>query len=142
MSFATSSAGEPLREINTTPLIDVLLVLLVMIVLTIPVATHSLEYNLPSGEVTGAQPNPITNVLEITPEGTLVWNGRPTDEPGLVTLLGQVRAMKPEPEVQFRPDANASYRASARVLQIVKASGVTKFGFVGNEKYGTFSRGN
>ncbi|MBT2135157.1 biopolymer transporter ExbD [Croceibacterium sp. LX-88] len=141
MSFTVAStAREPLSEINTTPLIDVLLVLLVMIVLTIPIATNSLEYDLPHGELKGVHPDPIRNVLEVTPEGILLWNGNPTDGPGLTSLLSEVRAMNPEPEVQFRPDANAAYGTSAHALQIVKASGVTKFGFVDNEKYGTFSR--
>ncbi|MBO9518002.1 MAG: biopolymer transporter ExbD [Porphyrobacter sp.] len=141
MSFAAaSSSREPLSEINTTPLIDVLLVLLVMIVLTIPVATHSLDYDLPTGDVRNLQPKPISNLLEITADGTLFWNGSSINEAALASLLGQVRTMKPEPEVQFRPNADASYSASARVLQIVKASGVTKFGFVDNEKYRTFAR--
>lgn len=141
MAFAAaSSPREPLSEINTTPLIDVLLVLLVMIVLTIPMSTHSLDYDLPQGKPV-TQPHAISNVLEITPEGALLWNGQATDESGLKALLGQVRTMHPEPEVQFRPDANASYRDSANVLQIVKMSGVTRFGFVDNDKYRTFARG-
>jgi biopolymer transport protein ExbD len=138
MAFATlSPAREPLSEINMTPLVDVLLVLLVMLILTVPIATHSLDYDLPQK---GGQANPLKNSLTITADGAILWNGASVTESELAGSLARVRVMSPEPEVQFRPDANASYDRTARVLQIVKNSRITRFGFIDNEKYRTFSR--
>lgn len=142
MSIASVSSAKPMGEINTTPLIDVMLVLLIMIIMTIPVSTHSLDFDLP-------QPQPgvekyvfhVKNSLSLTPSGQLLWNGAPVTDGQLATLLAQVRTIEPEPEVHFEPAADASYERSAQVLKIVEASRVTRFGFVGNEKYGVFGRG-
>ena len=132
--------GAPMMEMNMTPLIDVLLVLLIMFIITIPVATHSVDIDLP-------QPNPNPppvdvepekNKLVLTQDDRMLWNGGEINEGDLVNLLQQSLAMNPEPELQFEPEPLASYEASARTLQIIKASGVTKFGFVGNERYRTF----
>ena len=132
-----SSPREPMREINTTPLIDVMLVLLVMVILTIPIATHTLEYDLPG---TGGEPNPVKNSLVVTTGGEPLWNGASVTETELAGSLARVRVMRPEPEVQFRPDAMASYDRTAQALQVVKASRITHFGFVDNDKYRRFSR--
>jgi biopolymer transport protein ExbD len=141
MPALLSPAREPLGEMNTTPLIDVLLVLLVMLVMTIPAATHSLEIQLPKRDTRPAvTAHPVRNALTITRDERLVWNGQNVSEAQLAAVLREVATMRPEPEVQFRPDANASYDTSARVLRIVKATGVTRFGFVGNEQYRAFAR--
>jgi biopolymer transport protein ExbD len=143
MTIATvASASRPMSEINTTPLIDVMLVLLIMIIMTIPVSTHSLDYDLPQpDQETTAPLDRLKNRLVLTASGRLEWNNVPVSERQLTALLLNVRATDPEPEVQFEPEANVSYERSARVLQIVKASHVTRFGFVGNEKYRVFGRG-
>jgi biopolymer transport protein ExbD len=142
MAFAiASSAHEPLSEINTTPLIDVLLVLLIVLVMAVPLATNSLEIELPSGEIVERQPDAVRNLLVIETDGDLLWNGRAVDERELAGQLAQVRAMSPEPEVQFRPEANASYERSAQVLRIVKQARIGNFGMVGNEQYRTFGAG-
>ena len=143
MSIATvASAGRPMSEINTTPLIDVMLVLLIMIILTIPVSTHSLDYDLPRPDRDTTAPlDRVKNRLVLTASGRLEWNSVPVSEGQLAALLVNVHSTDPEPEVQFEPEANVSYERSARVLQIVKASRVTRFGFVGNEKYRVFGRG-
>lgn len=140
MGLSTLRASrEPLAEINTTPLIDVLLVLLIMLVITIPVATHSLELNLP-GERGALDPDPVRNLLVVERGGELTWNGSRVSEAQLAGLLSQVRGMKPEPQVQFRPDPDASYQSSARVLQLVKASRITNFGFLDTQRHRSFSR--
>ena len=143
MTIATvASADRPMSEINTTPLIDVMLVLLIMIIMTIPVSTHSLDYDLPRPDRDTTAPlDRLKNRLVLTASGGLEWNGVSVSEGQLAALLLNVRATDPEPEVQFEPEANVSYERSARVLQIVKASRVTRFGFVGNEKYRVFGRG-
>ncbi|OJW74684.1 MAG: biopolymer transporter ExbD [Sphingomonadales bacterium 63-6] len=143
MAFATPRKGAlPLGEMNTTPLIDVMLVLLVMLIFTIPVATNSLDVDLPATTDTPRplQPNPIKNKIVLTPEGAILWNGIQTDRAGLRSTLKAARALYPEPELQYEPDAQASYDLAARVLSDIKASGATKFGFVGNDRYRSFEK--
>ena len=134
--------GAPMIEMNMTPLIDVLLVLLIMFIITIPVATHAVNIDLP-------QPNPTPpdvfvepdkNKLVLTVDNQILWNGNAVDMGQLRTLLEQSKSINPEPELQFEPEAQASYDLAAKVLQLIKASGVTKFGFVGNERYRTFGK--
>lgn len=133
--------GEPMMDMNMTPLIDVLLVLLIMFIITIPVATHSVDIDLP--QPTNEPPpliDPIKNKLVLTPQDQILWNGTAISEGQLVSTLQQTTQMAVEPELQFEPEALASYALSARVLQSIKASGVTKFGFVGNDKYRDFGK--
>ena len=138
MAFASPTVPQqPLGEINMTPLVDVLLVLLVMLILTVPIASHSLEYDLPQG---GREANPVKNSLAVTADGRIVWNGASVTDRELAASLGRVRAMVPEPAVLFGPEPNASYGRTANVLQIVKASQITRFAFVDNEKYRSFAR--
>ena len=137
-----SDDGEPMMEMNTTPLIDVMLVLLIMFIITIPVATHAVDIDLPA-------PTPPTNVpppkvdknkVVLTAGNQILWNGNQLDQGGLVFQLQETLKYPVEPELQFQPEAQASYELSAQVLNIIKASGVTKFGFVGNEMYSEFNR--
>lgn len=135
--------GSPMMDMNTTPLIDVMLVLLIMFIITIPVATHSTNIDLPSPNPTPPDVivEPTKNKLVLTQDDQILWNGNAIDQGQLVTLLQQSTLINPEPELQFEPEALASYQLSADVLNIIKGSGVTKFGFVGNEKYRTFGSG-
>ena len=134
--------GSPMMEMNTTPLIDVMLVLLIMFIITIPVATHSLDIDLPPPAPPNSTPpvNPVRNKLVITADGTLAWNTGVIDGSQLVTLLDQTRVMVPEPELQFQPESEAGYELSSKVINIIKQSKVTKFGFVGNEAYSEFNK--
>ena len=135
--------GEPMIDMNMTPLIDVLLVLLIMFIITIPVATHSVDIDLPQPTPNDNPPpiDPIKNKLVLTQQNEILWNAQPITMSELATNLQQSLTIDPEPELQFEPEALASYDLSARVLNVIKASGVTKFGFVGNEKYRTFGSG-
>ena len=134
--------GAPMMEMNMTPLIDVLLVLLIMFIITIPVATHSVDIDLPAPNNV---PQDITvepekNKLVLSAQNEILWNGNAIDMGQLRTLLDQSTQMAVEPELQFEPEPLASYDLSAKVLQLIKVSGVTKFGFVGNERYRTFGK--
>jgi biopolymer transport protein ExbD len=134
--------GQPMIDMNMTPLIDVLLVLLIMFIITIPVATHSVDIDLPQPQpLTNPPPiDPVKNKLVLTPQDQILWNGVSVSEGELVSILSETIKMTPEPELQFEPEALASYSLAARVLQDIKASGVTKFGFVGNDKYRQFGK--
>jgi biopolymer transport protein ExbD len=124
-------------EMNTTPLIDVMLVLLVMLIVTIPIQTHAVKLDLPQG----APPPPsdimpeVVN-LEIDFDGTVIWNGTPVTSRGQLDQFLQTTAAKiPQPEVHLRPNRLAKYDAVARTLADAQRLGVTKIGFVGNEQY-------
>ena len=134
--------GAPMIEMNMTPLIDVLLVLLIMFIITIPVATHAVNIDLPQPNPNDPQQDidPIKNKIVLTQDGEILWNGEAINQGQLVRNLELTRDIEPEPELQFEPEALASYDLSARTLNIIKASGVTKFGFVGNEQYRTFGK--
>lgn len=138
---ATRPNDQPLMELNTTPLIDVLLVLLILFVITIPAATHSLAVDLPSDR--GDPPrtiDPVVNRVTLTADGVIQWNGDGVSQQQLAALLGRSARMVPEPELQFAPDAQAGYDLAAHVTGTIKASGVTRFGFVGNDRYAEFGR--
>jgi biopolymer transport protein ExbD len=135
MSVGGNSGG-PMMEINTTPLIDVMLVLLIMIIMTIPVQTHAVKVDLPQ------QSNQPQNVVEpdknkvyIDANGNIYWNNAPVDEVTLQQYLERTTSMNPEPELHFQPDPQARYDKVDEVLAIVKRSNVTKLGFIGNEQY-------
>ena len=132
--------SEPMSGMNTTPLIDVMLVLLIMFIITIPVATHSVDIDLPipSEQENLPEIDPIKNKIVLSPTDEILWNGEVISEGGLVANLNNSKTIVPEPELQFEPEALASYDKSLRVLDLIKVSGVTKFGFVGNEKYRQF----
>ncbi|OYX64627.1 MAG: biopolymer transporter ExbD [Sphingomonadales bacterium 32-64-17] len=138
MAFAVARADRPLGELNTTPLIDVLLVLLVMFVITIPVASHSLTVDLPRACTDCPGIDDVKNKITIQQSGTIRWNGEAVSEGALRELLRQTQAMPVEPQLQYEPDGNASYAQSARVLNLIRQAGVKKLGFVGNERYRSF----
>ena len=136
-----SDDGEPMMEMNVTPLIDVMLVLLIMMILSVPPATHSVNIDLPVPSPTPpTNIDPIKNKIVITPANEILWNGGAISDSQLVTNLQATRALPVEPELQYQPDAQASYDLSVKVLNIIKSSGVTKFGFVGNEQYRAFGK--
>jgi biopolymer transport protein ExbD len=134
--------GTPMMEMNMTPLIDVLLVLLIVFIMSIPVATHAVNIDLPvAAPPTDEIIDPVRNKIVLTPNNEILWNGEAITPNQLVGNLQRTMAFSVEPELQFEPEANASYDLSAKVLNIIKMSGVTKFGFVGNEKYRVFGKG-
>ena len=135
--------GSPMMEMNTTPLIDVMLVLLIMFIITIPPVTHAVKIDLPvdTGENTPPPPiDPVVNKVIITPDNVIQWNGTPVTIKQMELYLRQTRSMKPEPELQFQPAPTTRYVIVDMALAAVKRSGITKFGFVGNEAFGSFGK--
>jgi len=139
---AGADDGTPMMDMNTTPLIDVMLVLLIMFIITIPVATHAVNIDLP--QPSPPSPNqvidPIKNKLVLTTANAILWNGQPITEGQLVSILQSTKAINPEPELQFQPEEYASYEIANRVMKIITDSKVTKFGFVGNDNFATFQK--
>jgi len=133
-------ADTPMGEMNTTPLIDVMLVLLIMFIITIPMQTHSVGIHLPQAPVQPSQPmpDPVKNKVTIDPAGVISWNGAAIDRLTLRRYLARSLALPVEPELQFQPDAAARYVVVDEVLADIRRSGVTKLGFVGNERYRDF----
>jgi biopolymer transport protein ExbD len=134
--------GSPMMEMNTTPLIDVMLVLLIMFIISIPVAIHSVNIDLPPAP---AEPPPVTmnaikNKLVLTAQNAILWNGSPIADGDLVSLLEATKAFKDPPELQFQPEEYASYATANKLLRIITVSKVPKFGFVGNEHFASFSK--
>lgn len=132
--------GEPMMEMNTTPLIDVMLVLLIMFIITIPIQTHAVKIDLPQTPPDQPAPpvDPIKNKLAIDAAGTISWNGSAIDLLTLRQYLKASMALPVEPELQFQPDRQTRYVTVDQVLAVIKQSHVTKLGFVGNEQYGNF----
>ncbi len=133
--------GQPMMEMNTTPLIDVMLVLLIMLIMTLPPTTNSVNIDLPSPSTQTNNIQTDKNKIVLTAADQILWNGQVIDDSQLVADLQATLKLPVEPELQFEPDANASYNLSSQVLNIIKGSGVTKFGFVGNEQYRVFGKG-
>jgi biopolymer transport protein ExbD len=131
--------GEPMMEMNTTPLIDVMLVLLIMFILTIPTQTHAVKIDLPQNTPPQDNPiDPVKNKLGLDSGGQIFWNGTPIDAVTLRQYLDATVQMPTEPELQFEPDPQVRYVRVDQVIAIIKRAKVTKLGFVGNERYGSF----
>ena len=135
----TPDSDTPVSSMNMTPLIDVVLVLLVMFIITIPIATHSVEVEVPIGGE--FNPDPTRNKVVVSEADAILWNGNQVTSAELNGLLTATKRMIPEPELQFEPEAQARYETSALVLRQIKLSGVSNFGFVGNERYRQFGSG-
>jgi biopolymer transport protein ExbD len=135
-----NSAGEPIMDINTTPLIDVLLVLLIMFIITIPIQTHAVKLDLPQNQQNQTPPpvDPIKNKVVITEAGAILWNGNPVNLMQLRQYLDVSQQMNPVPELHLQPEPNARYETVDQVLAVTKLAHVEKMGFVGNEAYSEF----
>src|SRR5436305_3951951 len=137
MAMAMAAAeGEPMMDINTTPLIDVMLVLLIMFIITIPIQTHAVKLDLPVNTNTPPPPVlPQKNVVAVTAQGQILWNGTPVTQDQLRQYLEVTQQMNPVPELHLQPDATARYELVDEVLAVTKKAHVQKMGFVGNEYY-------
>ena len=135
MSVGERDDNEPMMDMNTTPLIDVMLGLLIMFIITIPVQTHAVKVDLPVPTDSQSNVGAEKNKVMIDPAGTITWNGGPNDLAQLAQYLEQTKALPVEPELQVQPDPYARYIVVDNVLAVIKRSGVGKLGFVGNEQY-------
>src|SRR5215217_2126692 len=129
--------GEPMMDINMTPLIDVMLVLLIMFIITIPIQTHAVKLDLPQDQPNQQPPpiDPVKNKIVITPQNQVLWNGTQIDLLRLRQYLDVTQTMNPIPELHLQPEPTARYELVDEVLAVTKQAHVTKMGFVGNEYY-------
>jgi biopolymer transport protein ExbD len=131
-------SGEPMLDINVTPLIDVLLVLLIMFIITLPVQTHAVKLDLPQDNSSPPPPiMPTKNKVVITATDQILWNGSPVSQQQLRAYLDATQQMDPIPELHLQPEPNARYELVDQVLAVTKRAHVEKMGFVGNEAYMT-----
>jgi biopolymer transport protein ExbD len=130
-------AGEPMLDINVTPLIDVMLVLLIMFIITIPIQTHAVKLDLPVNQPNQPPPpiEPTKNIVVVSAAGQILWNGSPISKAQLRAYLDATQQMNPVPELHLQPDSTARYELVDEVLAITKQAHVQKMGFVGNEYY-------
>jgi biopolymer transport protein ExbD len=133
---SASGDDEVMIDINTTPLIDVMLVLIIMLIITIPIQTHAVKMNMPIAP-SAAPPKPPEIVrIDVDFDGTIGWNGIivPTREE-LESKLAAVAALADQPEVHLRPNKLVTYKVVAMVMASAQRLGVTKIGLVGNEQF-------
>ncbi len=130
-------AGDVMVDINTTPLIDVMLVLLIMFIITIPIQTHAVKMNMPVPNNAAPPPVPPTIIrIDLDFDGTIGWNGEIIpDRATLESRLQQVAAEPDQPEVHLRPNKLVTYKHVEMVMATAQRLGVTKIGIVGNEQF-------
>jgi biopolymer transport protein ExbD len=134
MSVGSADEGGMMIEMNTTPLIDVLLVLIVMLIITIPVQTHAVKLDLPRPNPTQPETTPEVIDLIVDFDGTLLWNNQPVPNGDtLVSYFEEAAAKDPQPELHLRPNKLAKYDIVAKVLATAQRKGIRNIGVVGNE---------
>jgi biopolymer transport protein ExbD len=138
MNLGSSASGEPevMMDINTTPLIDVMLVLIIMLIITIPVQLHSVNLNMPAGNPPPPTKEPVVVTIDVDFDGTILWNGEvlPTRQ-ALQYKLHDAAIQPEQPEVHVRPNKLVEYRYVAEVLAEAQRLGVSKLGMVGQEQF-------
>ena len=135
MQVGEQSSDDVMIDINTTPLIDVMLVLIIMLIITIPIQTHAVKMNMPIAP-SAAPPKPPEIVrIDIDFDGTIGWNGTVVEQDELINRLAQVAQQPDQPEVHLRPNKLVTYKVVAMVMANAQRLGVTKIGLIGNEQF-------
>jgi biopolymer transport protein ExbD len=136
MAMSASTAdGEVMVEMNTTPLIDVMLVLLVLLIVTLPVQTHAVKLDMPAPNATPPTVVPETVELGVDFDGTVTWNGATVDRGTMDAYFADAAKKNPQPEIHVNANRLAKYDAVARVLADAQRLGATHIGFTGIDQY-------
>ena len=138
MTLGGSSNADPdvMVDINTTPLIDVMLVLLIMLIITIPIQTHAVKLNMPVGKPPPSTVQPQIVTIDIDFDGTLIWNGEQLPgRPELEARMRAAAAQADQPEIHLRPNKLVKYRNVAMVMASAQRLGLTKIGIIGHEQF-------
>ena len=132
--FNDNGHQAPMAEINVTPMVDVMLVLLVIFIITAPLFTHAVKLELPTASSAPAPEKPESITLSINAEGKLFWNNAAVNLDELGTRFATAAQKKPQPELQLRADKSTRYEVIAQVMSAAQTNGMTKIGFVTNPK--------
>ena len=133
---SSSKEDEPMMEMNMTPLIDVMLVLIIMLIITIPIQNHAINLNMPAGNPPPPLTPPVVITVDVDFDGTVLWDGVVVpDRPTLEAKMQAVAATPTQPEVHLRPNKLVAYKSVAAVMASAQRLGVTKIGLVGNEQF-------
>lgn len=136
MQVGSSSEDDVMVEMNTTPLIDVMLVLLIMLIITIPIQTHAVKLDMPTNAPAQQNEKPVVVQIDITATDQIMWNGELiANEQDLDNRIETAAAQTPQPEVHIRPNKDATYEPVAKVLAASQRLGMTKLGIVGSEQF-------
>jgi biopolymer transport protein ExbD len=135
MQVGEGSSDEVMIDINTTPLIDVMLVLIIMLIITIPIQTHAVKMNMPIAPSAQPPKPPEIVRIDIDFDGTIGWNGTVVQKDELISRLAQVAQLPDQPEVHLRPNKLVTYKVVAMVMANAQRLGVTKIGLIGNEQF-------
>ena len=135
ISMGSGAEGEPIPDVNSRPLIDVMLGLLIMFIITIPVQTHAVKLDLPPPNPNPSDVKPDFNQIDIDFLSNIYWNKTEVDEPTLRSYLKQAAALPTQPELRLRPEGLAKYEVVDKVMADAQQAGISKMGFVGNEAY-------
>ncbi|EIJ48821.1 biopolymer transport ExbD/TolR protein [Herbaspirillum sp. GW103] len=134
--FNDNHNSGPMADINVTPMVDVMLVLLVIFIITAPMFTHALKLDLPTAQSSPAPEKPETITLGIDAAGKLYWDDQPVSAEDMDARLATAAAKKPQPELQLRADKSTRYEMIAEVMSAAQGAGLTKLGFVTDPKDG------
>ena len=132
---ASTAEGEVMVEMNTTPLIDVMLVLLTLLIITLPIQTHAVKLDMPAPNPTPPTVIPETVELVVDFDGTVIWNGAAVDRGTMQAYMRDAALKNPQPEIHVSPNRLAKYDAVARVLADAQRLGATHIGFTGIDQY-------
>ena len=138
MNVGTSSSSEPevMVDMNTTPLIDVMLVLLIMLIITIPAQLHSVNLDMPLPSNAPKKADPVVIKIDVSAQSVVNWNGKPiTSRAELEQKLAEAAVQQPQPELHIRSHAKAKYEAVAGVMASAQRLGLNKLGIVGSEQF-------
>ena len=133
-------SARSMGDMNVTPFIDVLLVLLIMLIMAVPIKVHETTIDLPTEPCVGCATNTDQNTVAITADDQLLWNGTPVTRDQLASQVAAISTGDDQPLLRFEPDALASYNESALAITTIKDAGAKRFAFVGNHKYAVFDR--
>jgi biopolymer transport protein ExbD len=137
MNVGTSSSSEPevMIDMNTTPLIDVMLVLLIMLIITIPAQLHAVNLDMPLPSNAAKKADPVVVKIDVDASSVINWNGKAVSRAELEAKLTEAAAQQPQPELHIRSHAKAKYEAAAAVMASAQRIGLTKLGIVGSEQF-------
>ncbi len=128
--FDHGGNGAPMADINTTPLVDVMLVLLIIFMITAPLLTHAIKIDMPEASSQPDEPDPDTVTLSLDGEGALYWNDNPIDGSALADRLAAAAIRTPQPELHLRADRETRYQRLAEVMSSARRAGIRRIGFV------------